>query len=55
MNKNSRLVVYCSVGISSIYSFFILWQCWQICITIPKTYVICSISDCYQKDVGQLV
>nr|CAD2183375.1 unnamed protein product [Meloidogyne enterolobii] len=54
MKKSSRLSVYCSIGISTIYAFFILWQCWQICITIPKTQVICSISDCYQKDVGQL-
>nr|CAD2154413.1 unnamed protein product [Meloidogyne enterolobii] len=54
MKKSSRLSVYCSIGISIIYAFFILWQCWQICITIPKTQVICSISDCYQKDVGQL-
>ncbi|KAF7627338.1 G_PROTEIN_RECEP_F1_2 domain-containing protein [Meloidogyne graminicola] len=53
-NKNSRIILYFSIGISIIYSFYTLWSCMEICLSIPKTQVICSITDCFQKDLGQM-
>ncbi|KAF7629150.1 G_PROTEIN_RECEP_F1_2 domain-containing protein [Meloidogyne graminicola] len=53
-NKNSRIIIYFSIGISIIYSFYTLWSCMEICLSIPKTQVICSITDCFQKDLGQM-
>ncbi|KAF7629149.1 G_PROTEIN_RECEP_F1_2 domain-containing protein [Meloidogyne graminicola] len=44
-NKNSRIILYFSIGISIIYSFYTLWSCMEICLSIPKTQVICSITD----------
>ncbi|KAF7627339.1 hypothetical protein Mgra_00009380 [Meloidogyne graminicola] len=49
VNKNSRIIVYFSIIISTIHSFYILWLCWQMCLSIPKTQVICNLTDCYQK------
>nr|CAD2154652.1 unnamed protein product [Meloidogyne enterolobii] len=53
-NEYSRRIIIMSTSISAIYAFFMIWESYQLNITIPKTPVICSISDCFQQDVGQM-